>query len=125
MKNQKNNSLTAVVGNAFTKVGKFLDKYSNVLATCFLMAMFVGTFVFADDAANAGDGTADELWGTLQGEIVKWVKRLGGVTMMVGGIMFGLGWRNDDPTQKTNGISTIIAGAIVIAVTALAGQFFK
>lgn len=124
MKNQKNNSLTMASRKAFTKVGKFLDKYSNVIAICLLMTVMAGTFVFADSATQTGDA-GDELWGLLQNVIVKWVRRLGGVTVLVGGVMFGLGWRNDDPTQKTNGISTVIAGAIVIAVTALAGQFFK
>ena len=44
--------------------------------------------------------------------------------MFVGGIMFGLGWKSDDAEQKSRGISTIIAGAIVVAVAALTGTFF-
>ena len=115
---KKNNTLAVENRNAFTKVGKFLNKYSNAIAVCFAMTLILGTVVFA------GGPNAETLWTTLKDTIVKWVGRLGGVTMLIGGIMFGLGWRNDDPTQKTNGISTIIAGAIVIAVTALANQFF-
>lgn len=118
MKTQKNKSLAVASRNAFAKVGKFLDKHSNVIAVCLLLTVMAGNIVFA------GGPNAETLWNTLKDTIVKWVGRLGGVTMLIGGIMFGLGWRNDDPTQKTNGISTVIAGAIVVAVTAIANQFF-
>ena len=67
---------------------------------------------------------ADALWSTISTLIQTWVTRLGGVVMFVGGIMFGLGWKSDDAEQKSRGISTIIAGAIVIAVAALTGTFF-
>ena len=54
-----------------------------------------------------------------------WVTRLGGVVMFVGGIMFGLGWKSDDAEQKSRGVSTIIGGAIVIAIAQIAAKFFK
>ena len=44
--------------------------------------------------------------------------------MFVGGVMFGLGWKSDDAEQKSRGISTIVAGAIVTAVAAITGTFF-
>ena len=46
------------------------------------------------------------------------------VILFVGGVMFGLGWKNDDADGKTRGINTIIAGAIVVAVAGLSSQFF-
>jgi uncharacterized membrane protein YecN with MAPEG domain len=67
---------------------------------------------------------ADTLWTTIADLIKTWVTRLGGVVMFVGGVMFGLGWKSDDAEQKSRGISTIIAGAIVVAVAALTGTFF-
>lgn len=36
-----------------------------------------------------------------------------------------LGWKSDDAEQKSRGISTIIAGAIVIAVAGMTSQFFN
>ena len=38
--------------------------------------------------------------------------------MLIGGIMFGLGFKNDDADSKTRGVQTLVAGAIVIAVGA-------
>lgn len=98
-------------------VGKFFNKNANRIAICMACAMLMGTTVFA--AAGV-----DVLWQTIAGLIETWVTRLGGVVMLVGGIMFGLGWKSDDAEQKSRGISTIIAGAIVVAIAALTGTFF-
>ena len=67
---------------------------------------------------------ADGLWTTISGLVQTWVTRLGGVVMFIGAIMFGLGWKSDDAEQKSRGVSTIIAGAIVTAAAALTGTFF-
>lgn len=97
-------------------VGSFLNKHM-VIITLVLIAgvMFMGI---------AGATTADTLWTTISNLIKTWVTRLGGVVMFVGGVMFGLGWKSDDAEQKSRGISTLIAGGIVIAVAALTSQFF-
>jgi len=79
-----------------------------------IVFMAMGT-VFADP---------DALWTTISGLIETWVTRLGAVVMFIGGVMFGLGWKNDDAEQKSRGIQTLIAGAIVAAVAALTTTFF-
>lgn len=98
-------------------VGKFFNKNASRIAVCMVCAMMLGTTVFA--AAGV-----DVLWNTIANLIQTWVTRLGGVVMLVGGIMFGLGWKSDDAEQKSRGISTIIAGAIVVAIAAMTGTFF-
>lgn len=96
------------------KVGLFLNKHIVTLACVMIVVVMMCGTAFA----------ADALWHTIANLIQTWVTRLGGVVMFVGGIMFGLGWKSDDAEQKSRGISTLIAGAIVIAVAALTGQFF-
>lgn len=96
------------------KVGLFLNKHIVTLACAMMVAVMMCGTAFA----------ADALWSTIANLIQTWVTRLGGVVMFVGGIMFGLGWKSDDAEQKSRGISTIIAGGIVVAVAALTGQFF-
>lgn len=98
-------------------LGVFLDKHSTHIAVCMMVVMAMSATVFA----TAG---VDTLWNQIASLIETWVTRLGGVVMLVGGIMFGLGWKSDDAEQKSRGISTIIAGAIVVAVAALTGTFF-
>lgn len=99
------------------KVGKFLDKHSVTITMCMMMAIMVSGMVCASDA--------DEMWKTLMELIETWVTRLGGVVMFIGGVMFGLGWKSDDAEQKSRGVSTIIAGGIVVAVAELASTFMK
>ena len=110
-KGATNNAIKATTGE---KIGLFLNRHAVMIACVMMVAVMMCGTAFA----------ADALWQTLANLIKTWVTRLGGVVMFVGGIMFGLGWKSDDAEQKSRGISTIIAGAIVIAVAALTGQFF-
>lgn len=99
-----------------TKVGKLVAKNRMVLTLIALGILTVSCVCFG--------ASADTLWTTIADLIKTWVTRLGAVVMFVGGIMFGLGWKSDDAEQKSRGISTIIAGAIVLAVAQLTGTFF-
>ena len=111
MKNKKN-----VVPNKVQAVGAFLNRNAGRIAICMMAVMMLSSVVFAN--------TADSLWQQISTLIQKWVTRLGAVVIFVGGIMFGLGWRSEDAEQKSRGISTIIAGAIVMAVAGLTSTFF-
>ncbi|MEG2813146.1 MAG: hypothetical protein RSA79_00960 [Oscillospiraceae bacterium] len=55
-------------------------------------------------------------WNTIINFILPWIGRLGGVVILIGGVEFGLAWKNDDAEKKTQGMRTIIAGCIVTAV---------
>lgn len=101
------------------KIGNFLNKHANKIAFVAMVAIMICGTVFAEQVDRA-----EQLWDLLAELLEKWVTRLGAVVALIGGVMFGLGWKNDDPTQKTNGISTFIAGVIVIAVAALTSTFF-
>ena len=103
--------------NKVTAFGLFLNKHIAVI-TC---ALLLGVMFMSVAHASS----ADTLWTTIANLIKTWVTRLGGVVMFVGGVMFGLGWKSDVAEQKSRGISTIIAGAIVVAVAALTGTFFS
>lgn len=115
-----------VKGNTIIKFGMFLQKYSTIIA-CFmvLLVMASGT-VFATGGGTGGTtaGGADTMWVLITNLIKTWVTRLGGVVMFIGGVMFGMGWKSDDAEQKSRGVSTIVAGAIVVAVAAITGTFF-
>lgn len=95
-------------------VSKKLNRHFHLAVALVVVAMMASMTAFG----------ADALWTTLSGTIQTWVTRLGGVVIFVGGIMFGLGWKSDDADGKSRGISTIIAGAIVMAIGALTGTFF-
>ncbi|BAL01889.1 hypothetical protein OBV_p-00340 (plasmid) [Oscillibacter valericigenes Sjm18-20] len=110
------NNTGSVENGKLEKMGNFLNRHSNaIICIAMLSIMFMGI---------ASASSAESLWTTVAGLIKTWVTRLGGVVMFVGGIMFGLGWKSDDAEQKSRGIQTLIAGAIVGGVAALTGTFF-
>ncbi|MCL2221359.1 MAG: hypothetical protein FWC20_04405 [Oscillospiraceae bacterium] len=98
------------VRNAFLTIGA-------LFAVCVgFAAMNINGVALADPG--------EALWNTIATLISTWVTRLGGVVIFIGGVMFGLGWKNDDAEGKSRGVSTMIAGGIVTAVAALTSQFF-
>ena len=102
-------------GKKLRSLGIFLDRHRFAIAAMMLFCLSMGGIASA---------SVDALWNTVANLIETWVTRLGGVVLFVGGIMFGLGWKNDDADGKTRGIQTMIAGGIVIAVAQLTGTFF-
>jgi len=107
--NQKDNRRSSAA-----RVGEFINKRSDILCVVLICVVAFGGTVFA----------ADAMWNTVRDLIGTWVTRLGGVVIFIGGVMFGLGWKNDDAEGKSRGVSTMIAGAIVTALSAMVGQFF-
>ena len=104
------------VRTSIKRVGRILRRNLPTLAICAAMTIMMVGQVYAEP-------DADSLWQTVANLLKTWVTRLGGTVMFVGGIMFGLGWKNDDADGKTRGINTVIAGAIVCAVAVSAGTF--
>ena len=84
-----------------------------------LTGVAISAYVFYINTIYAWAGpvtTAEDRWNAVIGFLVPWIGRLGGVVMLLGGLMFGLGFKNDDADGKTRGLQTLVAGAIVIAV---------
>ena len=106
----------SAVRTGIKRVGRILRRNLPTLAICAAMTIMMVGQAYAEP-------DAESLWSTVATLLKKWVTRLGGTVMFVGGIMFGLGWKNDDADGKTRGINTIIAGAIVCAVAATASTF--
>ena len=83
-------------------------------------AVAVVTVLSATGAAYA---TIDPYWTVVLNQAKMWVNRIGAAILFVGAVRFGLGWQSEDAGKKSQGISVIIAGAIVIALTNLAAGF--
>ena len=93
-----------------------MNKHPEIVA-CTLLAFLVASgTVFAADA--------DAMWNTVATLLQTWVTRVGGVIMFLGSVMLGLGYKNDDAEGKSRGVSTLIAGGIVIGAAQLTAQFF-
>ena len=99
----------------FRRFAVFTEKYFFLFFFAFFIYLVFSGMVFAD---------TEDLWSTITGLIGKWVLRLGGVVIFVGGILFGLGWKNDDAEGKNRGISTMVSGGIVSALAVMVDKFF-
>lgn len=96
----------------------FIERNAVTIAS----VLFLIFLIFSENPIYAN--SAETMWTTVTELIGTWILRLGGVVVFVGGVMFGLGWKSDDAEQKSRGISTIVAGCIVMAVAGLASTFF-
>ena len=48
--------------------------------------------------------------------ICEWLIKIGMVVMMIGGVQFALGWKREDSDGKVQGLLTLMAGGMLIAV---------
>lgn len=133
----ENKGISTRIKRTLTKLGMFAFKHSAEITAAFMFCLLLSRAditAFAEDTTENGggglttttaSGAADDMWNTITALVTKWIGRLGGAVIFVGGIMFGLGWKSDDAEQKSRGINTIIAGAIVAAMAGLATVFFN
>lgn len=73
--------------------------------------------------AASGSGEADEAYQSVMNVIVTWIRRVGAAVALFGGVMLALGFKNDEATQKENGIKTMVAGFVVWAICGAVGLF--
>ena len=78
------------------------------LIIAIITCLYASTFGFCHGA--------DAQWQAIVNLILPWVKRLGGALVFIGGIEWGIGFRSDNPEQKTGGVKFAIAGCIIFAV---------
>lgn len=69
-----------------------------------------------NDEGGGADSTGDDTWSTIVSTFVKWMQRLGYLVAFVGAIMFALAIKNNDAEAKQNGIMTMVAGFVTVAV---------
>ena len=53
----------------------------------------------------------------------EWLIKIGGVIMLVGGVMFALGWQREDAEGKSRGLLTLMAGGMLAALGASKSLF--
>lgn len=56
--------------------------------------------------------------------VTDWLKKIGGIVALVGGVMFALGWQREDAEGKTRGLQTLMAGLMVAAIALASDMFF-
>lgn len=73
--------------------------------------------------SGSGSATADSAYQSVINFFLVWIRRVGALVALIGGIMFGLAVKANDPDQKERGILTMVAGFIVFAIALGANMF--
>ena len=116
-KNTEKNMID-MVKDKVQKVSAYLYKNKTAIATIMWVVLLITPqIIFADNG--------DSEWKWLTDIITKWIKRVGGLFMLIGAVEFGLGWKDNRADDKVQGVRILIAGIIVYAVGFSAKTFLK
>lgn len=72
---------------------------------------------------NSGDAISDGNYTTVVNMFITWFRRIGALVAFVGAVMFGLAIKNNDADQKQNGLLTMVAGFVVVAICVGSSMF--
>ena len=97
-------------------IKKNMGKILAVLAAVCMMSMNVFAALVMGDPVT-GD------FRTIIVYIGKWTEVLGAAMAFFGAVQLAMGFRSDDAEGKNKGLRSMIAGFIVLAIGALAGNF--
>ena len=116
-KNTEKNMID-MVKDKVQKVSAYLYKNKTAIATIMWVVLLITPqIIFADNG--------DSEWKWLTDIITKWIKRVGGLFMLIGAVEFGLGWKVNRADDKVQGVRILIAGVIVYGVGFSAKTFLK
>lgn len=116
-KNTEKNMID-MVKDKVQKVSAYLYKNKTAIATIMWGVLLITPqIIFADNG--------DSEWKWLTDIITKWIKRVGGLFMLIGAVEFGLGWKDNRADDKVQGVRILIAGVIVYGVGFSAKTFLK
>lgn len=116
-KNTEKNMID-MVKDKVQKVSAYLYKNKTAIATIMWVVLLITPkIIFADDG--------DTEWTWLTNIMIKWIKRGGGVFMLIGAVEFGFGWKDNRADDKVQGVRIFITGVIVYAVGVSANKFLK
>ena len=116
-KNTEKNMID-MVKDKVQKVSAYLYKNKTAIATIMWVVLLITPQIFFAD-------NGDTEWTWLTDIITKWIKRVGGLFMLIGAVEFGLGWKDNRADDKVQGVRILIAGVIVYGVGFSAKTFLK
>lgn len=79
----------------------------------------VTTVTTAPAAGDDGSGSYAKVFDFF----IKWIRRIGVAVALIGAVMFGFSFKNNDAEQKQNGLMTMASGFIVAAIVTIVDYF--
>ena len=127
-----NTSIPAAVGkrrNFFVRAAKKLNEKRRKIALCvttfIVMNMMTVVTAFAESGGGSISNEGDTTFFALVGFFATWIGRIGLLVAFIGGTMFGFSFKSEDAEAKQRGLTTLVAGFIVYALTRSMGLFFS
>lgn len=74
---------------------------------------FVVIMIFGMNTVFAADTSSIDKFITF---VCEWLIKIGMVVMIIGGSQFALGWKREDSDGKVQGLLTLMAGGMLIAI---------
>lgn len=74
-------------------------------------------------SSGSGSSDADSSYKSVVEFFITWIRRVGALIGFVGAVMFALAIKNNDAEQKQNGLLTMVAGFVVVAVCTAINMF--
>lgn len=105
------------VRSFFSALNAKRRKISLTLTMMMSTMMLTAASAFADDTGGGGSEKAEAMFDNVVVFFADWIGRVGLVVAFVGAVMFGFSVKSDDPEGKQRGLTTMVAGFIVFAVT--------
>lgn len=71
----------------------------------------------------SGSASADSTYKKVITFFLTWIRRIGALVALIGGIMFAMAQKNPETTSKETAVNTMVAGFIVIAIVTGVNMF--
>lgn len=101
---------------------RIVGKIARFCVTGLTVGVISTTPVFADGKQSGVNANTDSIDSFIN-FVCSWLKKIGGVVMLVGGVMFALGWQREDAEGKSRGLMTLLAGGMIVAIGSAKGLF--
>ncbi len=89
----------------------------------FMIVAAVGNLGIFEIPSSYTATAANEEFAAIMRFIGRWARRVGALAMFLGGILFGLATKDNNPGSKVTGLKTMAAGGITAAVSTLLPLF--
>ena len=84
---------------------------------------FVMTFLICMSMPLICFAAGEDFFDSFVVELCKWVRRAGMLVMLFGGIKLAMGWQSNTEEEKIQGLKTLVAGGMVIAIASAPDMF--
>lgn len=101
----------------------FIGKLASFCISGLTLMGLSTTTAFADSKKQSGIDANTSSLDNFIDFACSWLKKIGGAVMLVGGVMFALGWQREDAEGKSRGLMTLLAGGMIVAIGSAKGLF--